>query len=243
MMAKQETPDHLSCRAAHRGISPWTPCAPRETASGSASLLRQRRTQPAQQSAAIPGPRAAVHAGEQAGLEARQLVDQGRRVAAVRVVIHLLPEHFARRKDVVADERPLAGAGLREQVAAEERPGRRIEQVAAFPAVRQMGRRLPRQLVPSQAQRLPVGHRQRFDVHHVADRDHRRDLAAYRPGLRRRCQEFGEAAALVRLDMREADVVQAGDGEHGFDLAADQRKQLLRSRKQISGVRSCFNVR
>jgi hypothetical protein len=58
-----------------------------------------------------------------------------------------------------------------------------------IPAVRQVRRRLPDELVPTEVECLAVGHTQRLDVHKVADRDHRRHFAADRTGSGRGLEE------------------------------------------------------
>src|SRR5690606_5682789 len=75
---------------------------------------------------------------------------------------------FAGLEDVFADQRALAGAGLREEIAAEQRLRRLVEQVAAFPAVGKMRRRLPAQAVAPEVERFVLCQADRRDVDHVA---------------------------------------------------------------------------
>ena len=62
--------------------------------------------------------------------------------------------------------------------------------------------------VPAEDDLLAVGERARRAVGDVAHRDHRRDLAAERRRLRRDGEQFVERAALVGLEVREADIAQ-----------------------------------
>ncbi len=87
----------------------------------------------------------------------------------MRKIVHLLTERLARFHEVVVHERPFAGARLGEQVAAEQRPGRLVEKLAALPPVRQVWRGLPHKLVAPGVEWLPVGQADRLDVDHVAD--------------------------------------------------------------------------
>lgn len=51
--------------------------------------------------------------GEPFGCRLRQLLEQGRRIAAVRVAVHTVAHRLARFEDVVARQRAFDGAGLR----------------------------------------------------------------------------------------------------------------------------------
>ena len=88
------------------------------------------------------------------------------------------------------------------QVAAEQRPGRGLEQQPALPVVRQVGvssQRTP----PAQRQLLAVGQRARRPIGQVVHRDHRRGRAAHRLGAGRDREPVVQRAALVGLHVRE----------------------------------------
>jgi len=199
-------------------------------------VLREGAGEFPQHGAPIALPRAAVHAGEARRREVRKLLDKARSVGRVRVVIHLLAERFARREDVVVDERPRTDPGLREEVAAEERSGGCVEEVAAFPAVRQMRRRLPDELVPPEVERLAVRHAERLDVHKVTDGHHRRNLAANGTRPRSRRQKVGEAAALVRLHVRKPNEAKLRHRQHRLDLLPDHGVELSRTGMKQEGL-------
>src|SRR5262249_43930330 len=99
---------------------------------------RQAFAERAQQRGAVATPGAAVHHGQRAGLLARQLLYQGTRVLGVGEIVHRLAKGLARFEDVRLDQRLLAEAALREQVAAEQRAARELHQAATLPAVRQV---------------------------------------------------------------------------------------------------------
>ena len=96
----------------------------------------------------------------------------------------------------------LAGAALREEIAAEERARRRVEHEAAFPRMRHVRRVEPAHRVRPERELLAVRERARRAVGEVADRDHRRHLAADGHGVRRGCEELVERAALVGFEVR-----------------------------------------
>ena len=62
---------------------------------------------------------------------------------------------------------------------------------------------------------LAVRERARRTVREVADRHHRRELAAHGHGLRRCGQQRIQRAAFVGLEVRQPDVPQPLDGHHG----------------------------
>ena len=84
------------------------------------------------------------------------------------------------------------------------------------------------ELAGAQAHHLAVLHRARLAVGDVVDRDQCRDLAAERCGARCHGKELVERAALVRLEMRKADVSETLDRHHAADCFAHQRKQFAR---------------
>ena len=111
---------------------------------------------------------------------------------------------------------------LGEEIAAEEgvRPG--LEQVAAFPGVRQMRRVDPADRVGAEPERLAVGQDAGRPVEGVAV-DHPVDATTQRLGGRRGREQEIQRAAFVVLEVRERDVAEALDRHHRGDRLAHQR--------------------
>ena len=78
-------------------------------------------------------------------------------------------------------------------------------------------------------ERLAVGERAGLAIRDVVDGDHRRDLAAQGRGLRGDGEELVQRAALVGLEVREADVAEARRRQHGLDRLADEREHPARA--------------
>src|SRR5262249_9450221 len=110
-------------------------------------------------------------------------------------------EGFARAKNVAFGERRRLGAALREEIAAEERFRRPLEEIPALPAVRQVRRVEPLEGLGAEREQLPIRQRFRRAVGELVDRTRRRDLTAHRNGIGRRLEPFVERAALVSLEV------------------------------------------
>src|SRR5262249_27671305 len=74
-----------------------------------------------EQDGAISSPGAAVHAGQRERLEPGEAIEQLAAPRPVRVIVYLRAHGLARPQDVALGERRVLGAGLREEVAAQER--------------------------------------------------------------------------------------------------------------------------
>ena len=83
-------------------------------------ILTQLRRKRPQHLRSVPSPRTSVHARQGRRFLTRQAFEDRARVRGVGEVIQRRAERFARTEDVGLGERRLAGAALREQVAAEE---------------------------------------------------------------------------------------------------------------------------
>src|SRR5687767_15125009 len=112
----------------------------------------------AQQLRAVTSERAAVHACEDAWLGRRETIEHRARVLRMRVVLHRRPHAFARLEDraVALTEWRRVGAGLREEIAAEERARVELEEVATLPRVREMRHVEPTHDVAAERERLAV---------------------------------------------------------------------------------------
>src|SRR5207249_1241694 len=130
---------------------------------------------------AVALPRAAVHTGERRRLQGGNPLQQRARIARVRVVVERHPHRLAGLEDVGFGHGRVARARLGEEIAAEEglRPG--LEQVAAFPGVRQMRRVDPADRVGAEPERLAVGQDAGRPVEGVAV-DHPVDATTQRLG-------------------------------------------------------------
>src|SRR5690606_40683020 len=102
--------------------------------------LPHRLRQRPQQRSPIASPRATVHTRERRRLLLCEALERLARVRRMGVVVERLAERFAGLEDVLLDERFLAYAALRKQVAAEESLRRHLHREAAFPAMRHMRR-------------------------------------------------------------------------------------------------------
>ncbi|MCQ4345941.1 hypothetical protein NGA35_00555 [Pseudomonas stutzeri] len=104
-----------------------------------------------------------------------------------------------------------------------------LHQQAALPGVRQVRGVQPLHDAPAERQRLAVLERPRRAVGEIVDRHQRRHRAAQRYRLRGDGQPFVERAALVGLDVGQADVAQALDRQHAGHRLAHQREQPARA--------------
>ena len=110
----------------------------------------------AQQRRAVPAPCGAVHAGEGRGSERGQTLQHTARVGRVGPVVQAAAQGLAGAEDVRFREGRVLGAALGEQIAAEERARVLLEEEAALPAVRDVGRVEPAQRMPAEMEGLAV---------------------------------------------------------------------------------------
>jgi len=89
---------------------------------------------------------------------------------------------------------------------------------------------------------LLIGKRPRGTIGQIADRHHRRDLAAERHSLRCGSEKLVERAALVRLDMRERDIPERSHRHDPFDRLANRRKQHSRAGVEAAGRHAALNA-
>ena len=128
----------------HAAAGAGSPRAPRPVRTDTGDVLsarrnrRQRVGEVEQEPPPVPGPRAAVHAGERPRLRRGQLLEERPRALRVGEVVHALPHRLAGPEDVALGDRRVLGAGLSEEVAAQQRARRLLEEVAALPRVRQV---------------------------------------------------------------------------------------------------------
>src|SRR5262245_42280765 len=102
-------------------------------------------------------------------------------------------------------------ATLGEQITAKQRVRLALEQNTALPGVRHVRRIEPLNFAAAQRDDLVVLHRTRLPVGDVIGGDECGDLAAWRHGNGGHTKELIERTALVRLEMREADIAKPLD--------------------------------
>lgn len=79
-----------------------------------------------------------MHAGQGLRYGGRQLVDHRLRIRRVGVEVEAFTQQLARAENVALGQRRVIGPALREEIAAEERPRRLLQQQAGFPAMREV---------------------------------------------------------------------------------------------------------
>jgi hypothetical protein len=82
-----------------------------------------------------------------------------------------------------------------------------------------------RSVLPPERQLRAVGERVRRTIGEITHRDQRSDLAADRDGVRGDGKELIECPAFVGLEVRQPQVAEPFDRQHGPDRLADQREQ------------------
>ncbi len=120
------------------------------------------------------------------------------------------------------------GTRLGEQIAAEQGGRLLLEQVAAVPSVGQVGGVDPAHGVVAEGELLAVAEAARLAVGDVVDGHHLGHRTTERYGAGCHGQELVEGAAFVGLEVRDAEIAQAADRDHGLDGLADQRKHPAR---------------
>src|SRR4029077_7858787 len=135
---------------------------------------------------------------------------------------------LARFEDVRFGDRRMVRATLGEQIAAQQRVRRSLEQDTALLGVRHVRRVEPLNFPAAEGDHLAVLHRARLAVGDVVDRDHCSDLAAERYGSGSDGKQFVDRAAFICLEMRKADVAEPLGRHYVADSLAHQWKELSR---------------
>ena len=155
-----------------------------------------------------------MHACQSARLAGCKLAEHFAGVLRVRKVVHLRSHRLTWTEDVAVDHGHVFGAGLSEEIATKECAGILLEQIATVPAMGQVRRVKPANAVLAQRKNLTVCHSSRLSVGKIVDRDHLGDVSAQRLRVRCHLEELIDATALIRLEVREAEVAQAGGWDH-----------------------------
>lgn len=112
-----------------------------------------------------------------------------------------------------------------EEVAAEQGAGCLVVEVAGFPAVRQVRGVDPPESVSADVEHVTVGEWSRFSVSDVADGDHAAGGAGHGGGVGGGGEPLVERAALVGLDVTEADPSQSCEWGHGRHSIGDRGEE------------------
>ena len=117
----------------------------------------------------------------------------------------------------------------REQIAAEEGSSRLFEDEDRVPGVRHMRRDEKTQLLLPEVQHLVVAQAAYRPVEEVPDAEHYADLAMHRLGFGRDTKKLVQRPALIRLEVRPADVRQRGRVDYLLHRFQRLREKPLRS--------------
>src|SRR6266849_429736 len=109
-----------------------------------------------------------MHARQRSRPSVGDLLEELPGVLGVSVVVHMAAERLAWSQDVTLGDRDMLVTGLSQQVSAKQCGGRRLEEIAAFPAVGQMRRVEPAYHVPAERQFFSILERPWWPVGRIA---------------------------------------------------------------------------